>query len=62
MTEEERTRTIAALEEELRGYKLRGLSDRAAQVLEQLRALGAAPKRTARPRSDRLRGKAAEKR
>lgn len=41
MTEEERKRTIGALIEERRGYEMRGLTSRVAQVDEQLRSLGA---------------------
>ena len=36
-----RAAEVAALERELRGYEVRGLDDRAAQVKARLRALGA---------------------
>lgn len=62
MTEEERQRKIAALNEELRGYELSGRKDRAEQVREQLGILGASKGRPAKPQTNRLRGKAAEKR
>lgn len=41
MTDEQRTRMIAALIEERRGYLLAGKTDRAGQVDVQLRLLGA---------------------
>ena len=41
MTDEQRKAKIAALLEERRGYVSRGLLNRAAQVDEQLRLLGA---------------------